>query len=271
MTPVARNGRLALAFAAFTLAGASPAWSQSGAFFESEGVPIHYEIVGVGSPVVFLHGFGGQFEQSRFPGVLDATRERQLIGMDVRGFGRSGKPTQPEDYGLAVVNDIVRLLDHLGFERADLIGFSMGGFIALKAAALHPDRIRSVVLASQGWTPLEWMQENAALARDAVKADPATLPEGWRALLEQRGHLVTGFIPTYPELYVTPNELQNLEVPVLVVVGGNDPYVERARSLQERNPAAEVVIVPDRGHEVIQYPSFIDAVAQFLNRNGAIG
>ena len=108
------------------------------------------------------------------------------------------------------------------------------------------------------------------MARDAVKADPATLPETQRTLLEQSGHLVTGFVPTYPELYVTPDELQNLEVPVLVVVGEDDPRVERAQSLQEGNAAAEVVIVPDRGHDVIQDQSFIDAVAQFLNRKGAI-
>jgi pimeloyl-ACP methyl ester carboxylesterase len=108
-------------------------------FFDSNGVPIRFIVKGDGPAVVRLHGLTGNVdhlvESSSSKGSFD---EFQFTAMDCRGHGKSGKPHDPAAYGLEMVNDVVRLLDHLEIERAHLVGFSMGAEIALKMAAQTP-------------------------------------------------------------------------------------------------------------------------------------
>ena len=117
-----------------------------GQLFDSSGVDLYYTVSGSGEPVVLLHGFAVQSDLNwRLPGVTRAlARDFQVIALDLRGHGRSGKPYEPEQYGLEMAKDVVRLLDHLGIERAHVVGYSLGGFIALKLAMLHPERIISL-------------------------------------------------------------------------------------------------------------------------------
>ena len=72
-----------------------------------------------------------------------------MIALDCRGHGKSDKPHDPEKYGPEMAADVVRLLDHLKIEKAHLIGYSSGAFIAGKVAATHPKRVLSVVYAGQ--------------------------------------------------------------------------------------------------------------------------
>ena len=121
--------------------------------FDAHGVPIRYIEQGQGPAIILLHGgfryadrwidygfFGGLFEGYR------------LIAMDQRGHGKSGKPRDPSAYGLEMVRDVVRLLDHLRIDKAHLIGHSMGAEIALKTVSLFPQRFHSAVLAGSGWS-----------------------------------------------------------------------------------------------------------------------
>jgi pimeloyl-ACP methyl ester carboxylesterase len=72
-----------------------------------DGVPIFYQIYGSaeGSPVLLIHGFGGFFDEVRFERIIDFFSNYRLIGIDVRGHERSGKPSEPDDYGLALVEE----------------------------------------------------------------------------------------------------------------------------------------------------------------------
>ncbi len=67
----------------------------------------------VGPPVLFIHPFGTYFDEVRFAWIIEFFSDYRFIAMDVRGHGRSGKPGKPEDYGLNLVEDVERLLDHL--------------------------------------------------------------------------------------------------------------------------------------------------------------
>jgi pimeloyl-ACP methyl ester carboxylesterase len=85
---------------------------------------------------------------------------RGLVGVDLRGRGDSDKPDA--GYGLeAHASDVLRVLDHLGLEDAVLAGHSMGGFVAMKAALMFPDRVRALVLLDGGWPRVETPSQEA--------------------------------------------------------------------------------------------------------------
>src|SRR5437016_4213727 len=98
------------------------------------GVAINYIVEGNGSPVVLIHGFASSLQGNwRGPGIVDAlTRSsHRVIALDCRGHGQSGKPHDPAAYnGTAMADDVIALIDHLGVTQTDLIGYSMGGFLA---------------------------------------------------------------------------------------------------------------------------------------------
>jgi pimeloyl-ACP methyl ester carboxylesterase len=78
------------------------------------------------------------------------SQEFRVIAFDNRGHGKSEKPHEANAYGLAMVQDVENLLDHLGLERAYIVGYSMGSAIALKFLTMHPDRVRSAVIGGSG-------------------------------------------------------------------------------------------------------------------------
>ena len=106
-----------------------------GAYFTSRGVTLHYTDEGRGPPVVLLHGFAVNSDLNwRLPGITaDLAQDHRVISLDLRGHGLSDKPHLSEGYGLEMAVDVVALLDHLQIDRAQLVGYSLGGFIALKA------------------------------------------------------------------------------------------------------------------------------------------
>src|SRR5947209_5910950 len=117
--------------------------------FDSNGVKIRYVTEGKGEPIVLLHGWMGD---SSMWGRLDtnpATKEYQLIAVDLRGHGKSDKPHDPDKYGPEMAEDVVRLLDHLKLPKAHLVGYSMGAIVAGKVAATHPERVLSVTYGGQ--------------------------------------------------------------------------------------------------------------------------
>ena len=125
-----------------------------GAYFDSNGVRIHYAEAGEGTPVILVHGLGVNLGMNWvLPGIFHAlSKKYRVVALDLRGHGRSGKPHDPAQYGTEIVGDIVRLMDHLKIQKAHVVGYSMGGFIVLKMAAMHPERMLSVAPCGAGWS-----------------------------------------------------------------------------------------------------------------------
>lgn len=144
-----------------------------GNYFDSAGVPIHYTDEGAGTPIILVHGFAANANLNwRIPGIVDRlARDYRVITMDARAHGRSGKPHEPGQYGMTMVDDIARLMDHLGIKRAHLAGYSMGGFLSLAFAGRYPERLLSLTQGGSGWYPREEYP-------DLVRTVPASLDSG---------------------------------------------------------------------------------------------
>ena len=110
------------------------------------GVEVAYEVVGRGEPILFIHG--AHIADAMRPLAEDPALDRfQRIRYHRRGVGGSGCPPEARATAVALhVDDAVRLLEHLGVERAHVVGHSSGGSIALEIASRHPTRVSSLVL-----------------------------------------------------------------------------------------------------------------------------
>jgi pimeloyl-ACP methyl ester carboxylesterase len=115
------------------------------------GLNMYYEIHGEGQPLVLLHGAFSAIGTS-FHNVLPALAEtRQVIGLEMQAHGRTAdidRPLSPEQ----MADDTVAVLEHLGVEKADFFGYSMGSDVALHVVVRHPDVVRKLVLASAAYT-----------------------------------------------------------------------------------------------------------------------
>ncbi|SER85703.1 alpha/beta fold hydrolase [Salipaludibacillus aurantiacus] len=107
------------------------------------GVRLNLKFYGEGEPVILLHGLGGSLEgmATLAKGLMDKYR---VIAYDCRGHGRSEKPAvySLEDHA----KDLIGLVDYFGYEKVKAVGFSMGSYITMNAAAIHPDRFEKMVL-----------------------------------------------------------------------------------------------------------------------------
>ncbi|HWY87332.1 MAG TPA: alpha/beta fold hydrolase, partial [Gemmataceae bacterium] len=120
--------------------------------FDSGGVPIHYLVTGRedGEPVVLVHGFASSIEAQWTP-VMDALKkDYKVIAMDIRGCGGSGKPHDPKKYGIEMMNDVARLLDHLKIDKAHIVGYSVSAGTGLLLAAHHGQRLRTLSCCGAG-------------------------------------------------------------------------------------------------------------------------
>jgi len=124
-------------------------------------------------PLICLHGITAQHRAFN-AAARYLTSSRPLVGVDLRGRGDSEKPDS--GYGLeAHASDVVRVLDHLGLQDAVIAGHSMGGFVALKTALSHPDRVRALVLLDSGWPRVEAAPEEMS---EEQKQEAAAIEEG---------------------------------------------------------------------------------------------
>lgn len=256
--------------------------------FESLGVPISYTDEGEGPPVVLLHGFAVNGRLNwRLPGVTETlTQDLRVISMDVRGHGRSGKPYDPNSYGLAMVEDVPRLLDHLGLERAHVVGYSLGGFIALKLATMSPERLLSIAALGAGWEPpgnTAFLEALPKLA-DALEAGkgigplmgnlgderrkPGLKHRLWVKLLTRHFNDPRALIPmirSLPLLAITEEELRNINTAVCSIVGGRDPLTASVDAMRGKLRRHTVLVIEDADHlEALMRPEFHEHLHAFL-------
>ena len=147
----------------------------SGNYATVNGLRMYYEVHGSGDPVVLLHGAFMTITNNWTGWIGELSKTRKVIAVEMQGHGRTADiPRDITSENLA--DDVAALLDHLKIPRADLIGYSMGGAVAMQCAIRHPDKVRKVVVISSRFrrdgAVKEGLDAIAKLTADAFKGSP---------------------------------------------------------------------------------------------------
>lgn len=199
-----------------------------GSYAAVNGLRLYYEIHGSGEPLLLLHGGVGAIEM--FGEVLPLLAEgRQVIAVDLQAHGRTADVDRPLSYEV-MADDVGALIGYLGFKRADVMGYSLGGGVALQTTIRHPELVRRLVLVStafkrDGWYPeiLAGMAQMGPAAAEPMEQTPmyqvyaalAPNPEDWPVLLTKLGELLR-------QDYDWSSEVAAIKAPTLIVVGDAD-------------------------------------------------
>ncbi|WP_054312228.1 alpha/beta hydrolase [Mesorhizobium sp. 1M-11] len=243
-----------------------------------DGIPIAYEDLGHGEPLVLLHGITESRESWHEAGYVEPLLKRgwRLILIDCRGHGRSGKPHDPAAYsGRRQAADVAAVLDFAGIQRAALMGHSMGGTVALATAAYHPDRVNALIVNGAHPFAEDLSRLRAALADDF---------ETWLAFLKQ---LVPDLSPnscrrirandlTAVQASLASDRpdfsmaLAKLDIPVLAITGLLDPRWEGVRNFAEL-ASGEFLPLAGKNHVTafLDAETIVPAVDEFLRRVSA--
>jgi pimeloyl-ACP methyl ester carboxylesterase len=239
-------------------------------FFDSAGVSIHYEVFGEGEPIVLVHGFAANLQLNWVaPGWVETlTPVRQVIALDCRGHGESEKLYDSASYGDAMADDVIRLMDHLKIDHADLFGYSMGGRISLGLMARYPKRFSHVVLGGVGAGATRRDSTGivqAMLAHNAASvSDP--IGKGFRLFAERTGGDLKALAAVRQGFRrLDLDALANATMPVLIVVGENDAIVGDPQPLAKLLPTSRLQILSGKDHlTAVADQRFKDAVVAFL-------
>lgn len=196
----------------------------------ANGLRMYYEVHGEGEPLVLLHGGFGS--TGMFGEVLPALAEgRRVISTDLQAHGRTADVDRPLS-SEAMGDDVAALIRHLGLERANVMGYSMGGGAALQTAIRHPASVRKAVVVSfpfkrEGWYPevRAAMDEMGSEAAEPMKQSPiyeaysavAPRPEDWPVLCAKMGELIG-------RDYDWSEDVAAMRTPTMVVVGDADGF-----------------------------------------------
>ncbi len=246
--------------------------------FLSDGIEIAYEVAGEGEPILLVHGFASNMEVNwKGTGWVSTLVEagRQVIIYDNRGHGRSEKLYDMMNYsGKLMAEDARRLLAHLGIERADIMGYSMGARICAFLAFTNPALVRSVVFGGMGENMFLGTgdPEPIAEALEAASIDDVTTNRGrmFRKFAERTGSdlRALALCMRAPRPKVSVQMLKILPMPVLVVAGENDSVSGSARALADIIPRGEAVTLPGKDHmSAVGDKAYKRAVLEFLDAN----
>ena len=219
---------LILAAPALAFSQASPAAPLKTGYAPVNGLKLYYEVHGAGQPLVLLHGGVGATEM--FSPILPAlSKTRQVIAVDMQAHGRTADIDRPLSME-AMADDVAALIQYLRIEKADVMGYSLGGGVALRTAIQHPGIVRKLVVVStvfkrDGWYPeiVAAMSQMGPGAAEPMKQTPmyqmyariAPKPADWPVLLTKLGDLVR-------QDFDWSKEVVAIQAPTLLVFGDAD-------------------------------------------------
>jgi len=258
-----------------------------GNYARVNGLDLYYEVHGSGRPFVLLHGGVGAIEM--FGEVLPLLAEgSQVIAVDLQAHGRTADIDRPMTFEV-MADDVAVLVEHLGFTEADVMGYSLGGGVALQTAIRHPDVVRKLVLVStpfkrDGWYPevQVGMEQMGPEAAEPMKQTPmyqaysgvASRVEDWPVLFTKLGELLG-------QDYDWSEDVAAMEIPTMIVVGDADS-VRTAHAVEffellgggkqdagwDRSGMsdARLAVLPGTTHhDIFSSPTLASTVAPFLD------
>jgi len=264
-----------------------------------DGVALHYEETGAGTPIVFVHEFGGD-ARSWEPQVRYFSRLYRCIVYNARGYPPSEVPEDFNRYSQERARDDIRsVLDSLKIERAHVVGLSMGAFATLHFGLAYPGRARSITVAGGGYGShpahyKEFQQASRANAdviqREGMKKFVSTYgagaqrvqlqnkdPRGFAEYLAQfnehsglgAANTLLGVQCRRPSLYDLVEPMKKMTVPTLVMIGDEEePCLEVNLLMKRCIPGAGLAVFPQSGHAInLEEPAlFNQFVDDFLRK-----
>ncbi len=253
-----------------------------GRYASVNGLNMYYEIHGTGKPLILLHGGVGGIEMFG-PNLPELAKTQRVIAVDLQAHGRTADIDRPLRFEL-MAEDIAALLKHLGIETADIMGYSLGGGVALQTAIRHPEVVRKLVIVSaafkrEGWYPevLASMAQMGAAAAEGMKQSPLyNLYPGvdWAKLFTKLGDLLR-------QDYDWSKEVAAIKAPTMIIFADADAI--RTTHVMEffgllgggqkdagldgsGRPAAQLAILPGLTHYNIgSSPALATVVTPFLD------
>lgn len=228
---------------------------------------IHYLTGGDGPPLVVVHGVASRAADAA-PLFRQLMRQHRVYALDLLGYGESDKP-RDASYSVAMQAEVVRgFLDAAGLAEADVIGISLGGWIALKIAAEHPERVRRLVLVSSAGlqfpttlretsfsaSNLDELRASLALQTDNAKYAPEFVLRDFLRHSREKGWIGRRSMrEALSGRDLLDRKLQRVRMPVLLVWGTNDRIIpfSVAASMQRELPHAKLIALRGCGHLAI--------------------
>jgi pimeloyl-ACP methyl ester carboxylesterase len=246
-----------------------------------DGVSLHCEVTGSGTPIVFIHEFAAT-SKSWEAQVRYFSRWNRCITFNARGYPPSEVPPKATSYSQQrAVQDVIAVLDHAGVDKAHVVGHSMGGFAALHLGLDHPERALSLCVASAGYGAEPAKQEvfkretqntAAMLMEQGIEAFAAKYSQGPTRLSfernDPRGYIefqktlamqsALGLANTQlgvqlhrPSLYALKDKMAQLTLPTLILNGDEDsPCLGPALMMKATIPSAVMSVIPNCGHTI---------------------
>jgi pimeloyl-ACP methyl ester carboxylesterase len=245
-----------------------------------DGAKLHYEEVGAGIPIVFVHEFAGDC-RSWEPQLRHFGARYRCIAYNARGYPPSDVPQDLERYSQARARDDIRcVLDGLGIDKAHIVGLSMGGFATLHFGFTYPDRARSLTICGCGYGAAREQRAQFAAEAEAAAArfeqgiakaaaiyalGPTRVqhqnkdPRGFREFADGlAGHSAVGAAMTLrgvqkrrPSLYDLAGEMAKITAPTLIMTGDEDwPCLEPGLMMKRTITTAGLVVMPNCGHAI---------------------
>lgn len=245
----------------------------------SDGTRLWVEEAGVGTPIVFVHEFGGD-HRAWEPQMNAFARRHRCVTFAARGYPPSDVPADVDAYSQAIaVADILAVMDHLGIDKAHVVGLSMGGFATAHFGLLAPERALSLTVAGAGYGAEKAFEdhfrkvsldvadnfekktarvfaETYALGASRVQFQNKD-PRGWRAFADRlaehsdigSANTMRGVQARRPSLYDLEAAFAKMAVPTLVMVGDEDDHcLQPGIFLKKTIPACGLAVLPKTGH-----------------------
>ncbi|MEM1297893.1 MAG: alpha/beta fold hydrolase [Pseudomonadota bacterium] len=247
----------------------------------SQGLSIHYEVVGRGPPILMHHGVMGRGAMWKAAGYLDELKDEfSFILMDARGHGQSDKPHDPAAYeGRRLAEDVLAVLDDIAAEQAIYWGYSLGGRIGYELAGIAPERVSAFIIGGSTpyaidlRVPVDGDSKDQAQVRSAILdffgVSAATLSRDHQDAL-----FANDFLAVHAVLSERPSiasVLAGMTMPCLIYVGGDDPRADASERAASELPNATFARLPglDHGQAMLLTDHILPHVEVFLRANAA--
>lgn len=221
----------------------------AGHYAQVDGIRLYYEMYGVGAPLVVLHGNGGSIASMRYQ--IDFFRShRWVIAVDSRGHGKSQMGAGPLTYS-KMADDVAALLAQLHVGRADLLGWSDGGIVALLVAIRHPGVVRRLAISGANLSPEALAPADVPAMKADLRNAEAKLAAGDHSQRWDRVCQYLQLMIYHP--HITMAQLKTITAPTLVMAGEHDaiPAVH-TRAIAAGLPHSVLHIFPGAGHAALQ-------------------